>query len=347
MLVSLSAIALHAAQQATVDVDELPVHSSSSYKSGVIGSLKRGDSVTLGLILSGGDQSWCEVTFPGPSALSGFVPCGQLHRESLPAEPNYTVATPSSSVGARVSPDAAIAEALRLSGIGQAIRQLGDPALYLQAIPQKQLTPEQAAEVRQIVMQSMRQEKFEQAVTSSLKNGYPAEAYPQLLEILRSPLARRMTSIELEETRADPKELQAFVAGLKHKPPDPQHLAIVNRIDQVTRNSQLMVEIVAAVLEGVASGSGLSASQSRKMIDELRGERSDTLRQAALLHLLYQYRAVPDDQLNEYTTMLSAPQVVRFNQVAQSGLVEATRQSSGEMMSVMIRRFHIKMPPPQ
>jgi hypothetical protein len=246
-----------------------------------------------------------------------------------------------------VNPDAAIAEALRLSGIGQAIRQLGDPALYLQAMPQKQLTPEQAAEMRQIVMQSMRPEKFEQAVTASLKSGYPAEAYPQLLDILRSPLARRMTSIELEETRSDPKALQAFVAGLKQKPPDPRHLAIVNRIDQVTGNSQLMVEIVAAVLEGVASGSGLSASQSRKMIDELRGQRSDTLRQAGLLHLLYQYRAVPDDQLNAYATMLSAPQVVRFNQVAQSGLVAAARQSSGEMMGVMIRRFHIKMPPPQ
>ena len=323
------------------------MRSSSSSKSNVIGSLKRGDSVTLGLVLSGGEQTWCEVIYQGPPPLSGFVPCGQLHREPVKSEPNYVAASPLASGAARIRPDAAIAEALQLSGMSQTLEELGNPALYMSAMPRKNLTAEQLAEVRQIVMQSMRPEKFQQAVTASLMSAYPTEQYPQLLDMLRSPLSKQMTAIELQGSHIDPKALQSFVGGLKEKPPDAQHMAIIHRIDQATGSSQLMVDIVTAVLEGMASGGQLSAAETRKMTDDIRGQRGDTLRQAALVRLLYQYRAVPDDQLNAYAAMLSSPAMVRFNQVAATGMLDATRHAAEEMMGTMIRRFQIKMPQPQ
>ena len=342
----LGAIALYAAPQATVNVDELPVHSRSSAKSSVVGSLKRGDSVTVGLVLSGSDGSWCEITHPGPPPLSGVVPCVQLNREPVLEQPSHLLSSPSNAAVARTDVDAAIGEAIRLSGIGQAIAQLGDPSVYLAAMPTKQLTPQQATEMRVLVMQSMRPEWFQQAVAASLKNTYPADAYPQLLEVLRSPLVRRMTAIELQQSHADPKALQAFVAGLNQTPPDAQHLAIVRRIDQVTGSSQLMVDIVAAVLEGMAAGSGqISAEETRKMVDEVRGQRGDTLRQGGLLHLLYEYRSVPNDQLSAYASMLASPLAVRFNAAAESGLLEATRQASAELMRAMTQRFPVKVPP--
>jgi hypothetical protein len=342
----LGAIALYAAPQATVNVDELPVHSRSSAKSSVVGSLKRGDSVTVGLVLSASDGSWCEITYPGPPPLSGVVPCGQLNQEPVPEQPSRFLSSPSNGAVARADTDAAIAEAIRLSGIGQAIAQLGDPSVYLAAMPTKQLTPQQAAEVRALVMQSMRPERFQQAVTASLKNTYPADAYPQLLEVLRSPLARRMTAIETQQSHPDPKALQAFVAGLNQTPPDAQHLAIVRRIDQVTRSSQLMVDMVAAVLEGMAAGSGqISAEETRKMVDEVRGQRGDTLRQAGLIHLLFEYRGVPNDQLSEYASTLASPLAIRFSEAAERGLLEATRQASAELMRAMMQRFPVKVPP--
>jgi hypothetical protein len=210
----------------------------------------------------------------------------------------------------------------------------------------KKLTPQQAAEVRALVMQSMQPEKFQQAVTASLKSDFPADAYPQLLELLRSPLARRMAAIELQGSHVDPKALQAFAAGLNQKPLDAQHLAIVRRIDQVTGTSQLIVEIVAALLGGMAEASGqISAEETRKVVDEVRGQRGDTLRQAALLHQLYQYRGVPDDQLSQYASMLASPVAVRFNEVAGSGLLDATRQAGTELMRAVMQRFPTKTPP--
>ena len=89
-------------------------------------------------------------------------------------------------------------------------------------------------------MQSMRPERFQQAVAASLKNGYPADSYPQLLDLLRSPLTRRMTAIELAQP--DAKALQTFASGLNQKPPSAQHMAIVNRIDQATGGSKLYIE---------------------------------------------------------------------------------------------------------
>jgi len=342
------AVTLCFAQRSIVNVDELPVHSGTSSESGIAGSLKRGNSVTVGLVLSGGGQSWCEISYPGPPPIAGFVPCAQLQREPLSAEPNYTVAGPATSATPSVNTDAAISEALRLSGIDQAIQQLGDPSLYLSNLPQAHLSPAQAAEVKQLVMQSMRPERFQQAVAASLKRSYPADAYPQLLDTLRSPLARRMTALELAASRVDPITLQTFLAGLRETPPGAQHLAIVNRIDQATGSSQLLVEIVSAVLEGFASGSGqMTPPQISKLIEEVRGERGNALRQAGQSRLLYQYRGVPDDQLNAYATMLSAPVVVRFNQSAQRGLLDAARQAADEMMRSMIRRFPTTVPPPK
>jgi len=342
----LGAIALYAVPQATVNVDQLPVHSSSSAKSSVVGSLKRGDSVTVGLVLSASDGSWCEITYPGPPPLSGVVPCGQLNQEPVPAQPSHALSSRSNDALARADTDAAIAEAVRLSGIGQAIAQLGDPSVYLAAMPTKQLTPQQAAEVRALVMQSMRPERFQQAIIASLKKTYPADAYPQLLDVLRSPLARRMAAIELRQSQPDPKALQAFVAGLNQTPPDAQYLAIVRRIDRATGTSQLMVDIVAAVLEGMAADSGqISAEEARKMVAEVRGQRGDTLRQAGLIRQLYEYRGVPNDQLTAYASMLASPSVVRFNDAAESGLLEATRQASAELMRALMQRFPAKAPP--
>jgi hypothetical protein len=107
-----------------------------------------------------------------------------------------------------------------------------------------------------------------------------------------------------------------------------------------------MVDVVAAVLEGVAAGSGqISAEETRKMVDEVRGQRGDTLRQAGLLHLLYEYRSVPSDELSAYASLLASPLAVRFNEAAESGLLEATRQASAELMRTMMQRFPVKMPP--
>jgi hypothetical protein len=204
----------------------------------------------------------------------------------------------------------------------------------------KNLTPERAAEVKALVMRTMRPVRFHQAATASLKKNYPAGAYPQLLDALRSPLVRSMADVELRQSKAAPAEIPAFVAGLNQTPPDPAHMAIVKRIDQATANSQLTVEVVVAILEGLAAGSSgqMTAEDTRKMVDEVRGQRALTLRQNALVNLLYVYRGVPDDQLGEYANLLESQVMMRFNDAAATGLLEAARQGSAELMQAMMGR---------
>ena len=81
------------------------------------------------------------------------------------------------------------------------------------------------------------------------------------------------------------------------------------------------------------------------MVATVRGQRGDALRQAGLLHLLYGYRGVPNDELSAYASMLASPLAVRFSEAAVSGLLEATRQASAELIRAMMQRFPIKMPP--
>lgn len=325
-----------------MDCDELLVYAGSSTKSRVTGSLKRGQSVTVSWEVSSSEGSWCEITQAGPPPIRGFVHCEQLNRGAGAVQPNYSV---SRGAGPGADVDTAIGEALRLSGLEDCIAQLADPSLYLAAIPRNELTPQQTAMVTEMVMRAMRPERFQEAIAANLKSTYPAGAYPQLLELLRTPLARRMTALEVKESRMDRAAIRTFAARLKQHPPSDQRLAIIRKIDQVTRASELTVDIGTAVMEGIASGSkSLTAQQTQKMIGDFRAQYGDQMRQAAVVKLLYGYRAAPDDQLSAYATLLASPAMTRFNEVAQSGLLEATRQASEELIQSMMERFGAKAP---
>jgi len=115
--ICLGTMALCAVPRATVNVDELPVHSSASAESDAVGSLKRGDGVTVGLVISGGDGEWCEITHPGPPRLSGFVPCGQLNREPL-EERSYSISSSSNGTpAARPAPKSDVPTDVHLKAI--------------------------------------------------------------------------------------------------------------------------------------------------------------------------------------------------------------------------------------
>jgi len=179
-----------------------------------------------------------------------------------------------------------------------------------------------------VVMQFTRPERFRQAVTASLKKTYPADAYPQLLDLLRSPLARRMTAI-WQQQQPNP-DLQAFAAGLKQTAPGAQRLAIVNRIDQLTLASDNTGTLREAL--GVA---GVPMSAKQIDVDRQAGEK---VRQARLVLRLYRYRDEPEDQLREYAGMLASPVLVRFYESVRSGMAEAERQALADLVQTIQRR---------
>jgi hypothetical protein len=83
-----------AATNATVISESLSMYSEMSVSSKVVGSLKKGDRVTVGLEIRGSDGAWCGVR--GIAGLTGaaYVPCRGLERDPRTAAPAPTALAP-------------------------------------------------------------------------------------------------------------------------------------------------------------------------------------------------------------------------------------------------------------
>src|SRR5947209_5237527 len=74
-----------AGARAVVAADTLPVHAAMSESSEVRATLKRGDSVVIGLVLFGSEITWCAVSRAGENKRLGFASCEFLEPDRSPA----------------------------------------------------------------------------------------------------------------------------------------------------------------------------------------------------------------------------------------------------------------------
>jgi tetratricopeptide (TPR) repeat protein len=72
------------AGNSVVKTDSLEVHSAAETSSDVVQTLKKGESLVLGLELRTTTDSWCSVKLPGQSARLGYVECSGLERTDQP-----------------------------------------------------------------------------------------------------------------------------------------------------------------------------------------------------------------------------------------------------------------------
>jgi len=96
------------AGNSVVKIDSLEVHSGAQQSSDVVQTLKKGDSLVLGLQLTTTSDSWCSVKLPGQSARLGYVQCSGLERTD-----RQPVAGPSANVSGESKETAVAGKASR------------------------------------------------------------------------------------------------------------------------------------------------------------------------------------------------------------------------------------------
>ena len=77
-------LALSGAGNATVKLDSAAVYTRRSASSEVVKSLEKGDTVVVGMALSGEDGEWCSVREPDQKTSLGYMRCEHLEREQRP-----------------------------------------------------------------------------------------------------------------------------------------------------------------------------------------------------------------------------------------------------------------------
>src|SRR6266849_4561559 len=87
LCLALLATSAHAQQtvaagaKAVVSSDSLPVYGAMSSSGEVKATLKRGDRVTIGVVLFGDDVTWCAITRAGETRRLGFASCEFLEQD--------------------------------------------------------------------------------------------------------------------------------------------------------------------------------------------------------------------------------------------------------------------------
>lgn len=128
---------------------------------------------------------------------------------------------------------------------------------------------------------------------------------------LRSPLARRMSDLELSaRTPEGLRLLREYAASLESTMPSAARLDMLQRLDEVTGRTEADVErrirILRTVIESfnhlVPSEHHMTEEEIEQTVEKVRSELHVSMKNYSLVNLLFTYRSASDADLGKYIT---------------------------------------------
>lgn len=227
-----------------------------------------------------------------------------------PAPESRPAAKPTTS-----SAPATAEEVLELSGVKPQLA--ATPAkLATEFRPRRgRLNAEDTTALEQILARHFAADRLYAQIRSEFRKRADARKLGDVAEWLRSPLGQKITALEvaagLESDAA--QRMLAFAPGGRGGPPAAR-VALVERIDWVAGVTDGSLESMLAVARAMALAvnRGLppderqTSAQIERQIQQLRGQARAKLAQATIMFMLYQYRSLEDDELQQYADFLAS-----------------------------------------
>jgi hypothetical protein len=140
-----------------------------------------------------------------------------------------------------------VAEVLELAAVRASVEQL--QRALAGPLSQQPLMPEATA--RDIIVPAFRQafsvEQLYAYVQSAFERNFDAGRLAAVAKQLRTPLGRRMTALEAEaQSPSNADALRDFVHALSTNPPSAERLALIRRLDNTTRATEVNLELNVA-----------------------------------------------------------------------------------------------------
>jgi hypothetical protein len=254
---------------------------------------------------------------PAPPAPPAAPPAPASAPASTPApsrEPAARAAAPAADAAAKVSA-ATADDVLELSGVKPQLvtvpAKLG-PEFRPRRAP---LNAEDTTTVEQIVGRNFAADRLYTQIRTEFRRRADARKLSAAAEWLRSPLGRKITALEVAaglEPEAGQRML-AFAPGGRSGPP-PTRVAMMERIDWAAGVTDGALESVLAVARAMAMAVNRAvppderqtSAQIERRIQELRSQTRARLAQTTTMFMLYEYRSLEDDELQQYADFLAS-----------------------------------------
>jgi hypothetical protein len=177
------------------------------------------------------------------------------------------------------------------------------------------LNAEDTATLEQILARHFDADRLYGQVRAEFKRRADARKLAEAAEWLRSPLGQKITALEVAaglDTDAARRAI-AFGPGGRGGPP-PARVALVERIDWTAGITDGSLESMLAVARAMAAAINRAvppderqtSAQIERQIQQLRGQARARLAQSTVAFMLYQYRSLDDDELQQYADFLGS-----------------------------------------
>ncbi len=246
---------------------------------------------------------------------------------------------------------AKVEEALGLYGVKDQLAQV--PALLEAQMAQKkgEIDPELHGQLTGILVDSYQGETLYAHVLRYFETHAEPAQVEEALAWLNSPLSKKMTEFEVEAaTPEGQQQLQQFAAGLGSNLPSDARVALVMRLDEATRATDLSVNMLASVtramIEGtqplLPPGKKISEEDLEMQIEYMKAALKPTLKSTILISFLYTYRAASDEELEQYAGYWESESGQWLNRITGEAWLEAMsaagREAGGRIAEISSRK---------
>jgi len=237
----------------------------------------------------------------------GFAILGILISAAAPgAEANNAPLVQPVSVSASrdKDQDKLIEQLLTVSGMEQSFRRLPEQIIsgFRQSLANSEAAPDAQKEMLKIYTEAYPADGFVNRVRDALNRNYDEKRYAHLLQLLSTPLSKRMA--ELESIEPSPAAFRKYISQVASQPSSPERIRLIQEIHSVTQNSAMLSKITMSTIRAnamaMADDCSDSADKVEKAIEEQRPDIEKANRTTVQVMLAFTYRDVSDADLAEY-----------------------------------------------
>lgn len=230
-------------------------------------------------------------------------------RPHLASEPGGMQAlTPGQTQNKKIIIDQIMAE----SGLDEMLEQL--PAIAAMSMNQQPLPPMEAEKQQQLkedFLHVFDAKKMRQTITDYFKVHYEPQRFAELLSLLKSPLAKKMTALEVEASTPQAQQEMMQMGNTIMGQATPSRLELTQKLDEATGSTETLLDMqvgMAGIL--MNNMNKIMPEDQRKTEEELlqiqeqmRAQSISPARQYLQLNMVYTFRSVEDAELNEYVQL--------------------------------------------
>lgn len=239
---------------------------------------------------------------------------------AAPAASAPAAAAPAAPVAAKPiprNPDQLIAEVIETSGLKAHFQTFGRETMLKAGAggqAQKGLDADDVKAVNEIVSRVFEPGKMTEELAANLKaaGNFDVERMARFLELLRQPIALKMTSRELRSV--PPEAIKEFSDNFRKSPPPNARVKLIQAIDEVTHTSEVAADMANAmarsmidtILDSMQKAGKQVPREARQLVgsqlNSMRGQMRGQFR--TIMYVMY--RNATDEELSAYLKLLDA-----------------------------------------